>query len=675
MSHTPSLFSRKPYWAARFGVAPVLPMSRAEMDDLGWDACDVILISGDAYIDHPSFGTAIIGRLLEAQGFRVGVIAQPDWNSVEAFKQLGRPNLFWGVTSGNMDSMVNRYTADRKIRSDDAYSPDNRAGLRPDRATIVYSQRCREAYPDIPIVLGGIEASLRRVAHFDYWQEKIRRSILLDARADYLCFGNAERAIVEIAHFIAQKENTPFPCRIRGVAVVGSELPSDVELIDLSGVDAIPTSAPHYQESRSTPSTLLLPSYEAVRKDQRLFAHSIRLLYQESRSLKESTIVQAHGNQWVWINPPAIPLSSPEMDALYALPFSRLPHPHYGEQKIPAFEMIRHSVTLMRGCFGGCSFCSITLHEGRRIQNRSRDSVIEEIETIRDQDSAFTGTISDLGGPSANMYQMACRDPEVERHCRRLSCLYPRICPNLDTSHAALIALYNEARQVAGVKRVSVASGVRYDLALRSPKYLETLIQHFVGGYLKVAPEHTEAAPLKQMKKPSIETYHQFEKAFEQISKKAGKEQYMIPYFIAAHPGCSDLDMLNLALWLKENGFRPDQVQTFYPTPLTLASTAWYTELDLDDPELKSKLTVPKGGRQRRLHKAFIRYHDPANQRILNEALIEMGRSDLIGFSKRHLVRPLHRSNRDGGWRREERKRKGVSHPKRRRGSKQKTRR
>lgn len=616
-----------------------MPMSRSEMEALGWDSCDVILVTGDAYVDHPSFGAAVISRMLEAHGFRVGIIAQPDWHNAEAFKVLGRPNLFWGITSGNMDSMVNRYTADRKTRSDDAYSPGNQANLRPDRATIVYSQRCREAYSDIPIVLGGIEASLRRVAHFDYWQEKIRRSILLDSKADYLCYGNAERAIVDIARHIASQTETPFPCLVRGVAVAGAALPNDWTVLDASQVGSVPRST---EEN----TCLNLPSYAAVKEDKRLFAHSIRVLYHESSAVNGRALTQKHDNQWLWINPPAWPLDTSELDAVFDLPYSRLPHPSYGNQKIPAFEMIRHSITLMRGCFGGCAFCSITLHEGKVIQNRSHESVIDEITHIRDNDSAFTGTISDLGGPSANMYKMACTNPAAHERCHRPSCVFPAICPHLDTSHAALISLYEEAMQVSGVKRINIASGVRYDLALKSPEYIKTLVQHFVGGYLKVAPEHTEKETLKQMMKPGIEHYHAFEKQFKANSAAANKEQYMIPYFISAHPGSTDTDMLNLALWLKKNGFRPDQVQNYYPTPLTLASTAWYTELDLNDPLLKTPLYVPKGIRQRRLHKAFIRYHDPANQTILNEALVAMKRTDLIGFGKKHLVRPLHSSHR-----------------------------
>ena len=664
------LFSWRKYWAKRFGTAPFLPMSRAEMESLGWDSCDVILVTGDAYVDHPSFGMALIGRLLEAQGFRVGIIAQPDWHSAKAFKVLGRPNLFFGVTSGNMDSMVNRYTADRKIRSDDAYTPNAEPNRRPDRALLVYAQRCREAWPEANIVLGSIEASLRRIAHYDYWSDKVRRSVLPDAKADLLIYGNAERALIELAHRLAAGEAIGTIRDLRGTAFMTPHryLPGEqwVEL-DSSQVDtpgplqthanpyapdrgvtgeAQPVSVIRKQSARPerAHTVIRLPSYEQVQADPVLYAHASRTLHLESNPGNARALVQAHGDgagcRDVWINPPPIPLSTAEMDHVYGLSYQRRPHPAYGEAKIPAYEMIRFSISIMRGCFGGCTFCSITEHEGRLIQSRSEASVLHEIEEIRDKTPGFTGIISDLGGPTANMYRLACKEKSIESACRRLSCVFPEICDNLDTDHAPLTALYRKARAVQGVKRVLIGSGLRYDLAVRSPEYVKELVTHHVGGYLKIAPEHTEPGPLAHMMKPSIASYEQFKTLFEKFSREAGKEQYLVPYFIAAHPGTTLTDMLNLALWLKRNGFRLDQVQTFLPTPMALASTMYHTQrnpLRKVTPTSALVETV-RAGRLRKLHKAFLRYHDPENWSLLREALREMGRAELIGNGRQHLI-------------------------------------
>ncbi len=664
------LFSWRKYWAKRFGIAPFLPMSRAEMESLGWDSCDVILVTGDAYVDHPSFGMALIGRLLEAQGFRVGIIAQPDWHSARAFKVLGRPNLFFGVTSGNMDSMVNRYTADRKIRSDDAYTPNAEPNRRPDRALLVYAQRCREAWPEANIVLGSIEASLRRIAHYDYWSDKVRRSVLPDAKADLLIYGNAERALIELAHRLAAGEAIGTIRDLRGTAFMTPHryLPGEqwVEL-DSSQVDtpgplqthanpyapdrgvtgeAQPVSVIRKQSARPerAHTVIRLPSYEQVQADPVLYAHASRTLHLESNPGNARALVQAHGDgagcRDVWINPPPIPLSTAEMDHVYGLSYQRRPHPAYGEAKIPAYEMIRFSISIMRGCFGGCTFCSITEHEGRLIQSRSEASVLHEIEEIRDKTPGFTGIISDLGGPTANMYRLACKEKSIESACRRLSCVFPEICDNLDTDHAPLTALYRKARAVPGVKRVLIGSGLRYDLAVRSPEYVKELVTHHVGGYLKIAPEHTEPGPLAHMMKPSIASYEQFKTLFEKFSREAGKEQYLVPYFIAVHPGTTLTDMLNLALWLKRNGFRLDQVQTFLPTPMALASTMYHTQrnpLRKVTPTSALVETV-RAGRLRKLHKAFLRYHDPENWSLLREALREMGRAELIGNGRQHLI-------------------------------------
>jgi len=626
MSAVTPLFSYRKHWAARFGAAPFLPMSRAEMDALGWDSCDIIVVTGDAYVDHPSFGMAIIGRLLEAQGFRVGMIAQPDWTSAEPFRALGPPNLFFGVTAGNMDSMVNRYTSDRRLRHNDAYTPNDEGGQRPDRAVIVYSQRCREAYPAAPIVIGGIEASLRRIAHYDYWSDQVRRSILLDAKADLLLYGNAERAIVEVAHRAAAGQPPGTLRDVRGTAFIHrGALPEG--WLDIDATE--PDRAAHPSRHDRAKTLIRLPGYEQVKSDPLLYAHASRLLHLETNPGNARALLQQHGDRAVWLNPPPIPLTTAEFDAVFDLPYARAPHPVYGDARIPAWEMIRFSVNIMRGCFGGCTFCSITEHEGR------------EIEEIRDKTPGFTGVISDLGGPTANMYRLACQSPEIERSCRKLSCVYPDICPNLKTDHSSLIHLYRKARELPGVKKVLVASGVRYDLAIRDPAYVRELVTHHVGGYLKIAPEHTEAGPLAKMMKPGMGAYEKFKELFEKYSREAGKEQYLIPYFIAAHPGTTDEDMLNLALWLKNNGFRADQVQAFLPSPMALATAMYHTgrnPLKGVHRNRGESVFAAKGLKQRRLHKAFLRYHDAENWPLLREALKRMGRADLIGNGKRHLI-------------------------------------
>ena len=819
---THALFSHRKHWAARFGTAPFLPMSRAEMAALGWDACDVILITGDAYIDHPSFGMALVGRLLEAQGYRVGIISQPDWHSADAFRALGQPTLYFGVTAGNMDSMVNRYTSDRKIRSDDAYTANAEPNKRPDRAVTVYAQRCREAYPGTPVIIGSIEASLRRIAHYDYWSDTVRRSVLPDSKADLLIFGNAERALLDVTHRLARGEKigdirdlrgtgfmvahdwkpeeswievlsteldtpgaidahadpyamtpTPLPSPASGGGAGGEgkfpaearplpaellaharelraqqtdaeqllwgilrakrflgfkfrrqhpiepyildfycdELKLAIELdggqhaeqhtyderrtraLEAQGIRILrfwnndvlaqteaalegiyqatlaaqspsPLAPPplagegNRQPLRFVPkaerlaarqevrarTVIRLPDYDQVKNNPTLYAHASRVFHLESNPGNARALRQAHGERDVWLNPPPIPLSTQEMDAVYDLPYARAPHPSYGDARIPAWEMIRFSINIMRGCFGGCTFCSITEHEGRIIQSRSEDSVIREIEAIRDKTPGFTGIISDLGGPTANMYRLACKSKQIEQSCRRLSCVFPDICDNLNTDHTPLIHLYRRARQIPGIKKIQISSGLRYDLAVRSPEYVKELVQHHVGGYLKIAPEHTEAGPLSKMMKPGMGAYDRFKEMFEAASRAVGKKQYLIPYFIAAHPGTTDEDMLNLALWLKQHDFRLDQVQTFLPTPMALATAMYHTGKNPLKKVLGGKAeTVPvvRQGRTRRLHKAFLRYHDPDNWPLLREALKEMGREDLIGNSKKHLI-PLY---------------------------------
>ncbi|MFV8411684.1 YgiQ family radical SAM protein [Vibrio owensii] len=657
----------KKYWAECFGTAPFLPTSRKDMDALGWDSCDIIIVTGDAYVDHPSFGMAIIGRLLESQGFRVGIIAQPEWQNKNAFMQLGKPNLFFGITAGNMDSMINRYTADKKLRHDDAYTPNNEGGKRPDRATLVYSQRCREAYKGTPIVLGGIEASLRRVAHYDYWSDKVRRSVLFDAKADILLFGNAERALVEVAHRLADGEDITNMTNIRGTAVNLPAEPEGYTVIDSSRIEkprkeAFVPKNPYEvetqcdtkkEEPEAKPITIRpsrhdaantavrLPAFEKLNNDRILYAHASRVMHLETNPYSGRALLQRHGDRELWVNQAPIPLTTEEMDFVFGLPYARVPHPMYGKAKIPAYDMIKTSVNIMRGCFGGCSFCSITEHEGRIIQNRSQDSIINELEEIRDKVPGFTGTISDLGGPTANMYRLGCSDPKAEANCRRPSCVFPGICNKLNTDHKHTIDLYRAARKVKGVKKVMIASGVRYDLAIESPEYVKELVTHHVGGYLKIAPEHTEKGPLDLMMKPGMGTYDRFKEMFEKYSAEAGKKQYLIPYFISAHPGTEDEDMLNLALWLKKNNFECDQVQNFYPSPMCNATSMYYSETNpLKRVKYKQREDVPvaKGERQRRLHKALLRYHDPANWPMIREALINMGKKHLIGDKPNCLV-------------------------------------
>jgi uncharacterized radical SAM protein YgiQ len=657
--------------------ATFLPTTRAEMDALGWDQCDVIIVTGDAYVDHPSFGMAIIGRVLEAQGFKVGIIAQPDWHGTADFERLGKPRLFFGVTGGNMDSMVNRYTSDRRVRSDDAYTPGGQGGRRPDRCVIVYSQRIREAFKNIPIVVGGIEASLRRIAHFDYWSETVRRSVLVDAKADLLVYGNAERQIGEIARRLDGGETIADLNDLRGTAFLRRTLPqgwieidssevdqpgplnppidpyaSEEQRLESNGAPAVAAAEPAADSAkvvkfyRKVPSAqralsvIRMPSFEQVSKDAVLYAHASRILHLESNPGNARALVQRHGNLELWLNPPPIPLSTADMDAIYELPYARKPHPSYGTAKIPAFHMIKFSVAIQRGCFGGCTFCSITEHEGRIIQSRSEDSIIREIETIRDKVPGFTGVISDLGGPTANMYRLHCKSATIESACRRPSCVFPGICPNLNTDHAPLISLYRRARALKGVKKVLIASGVRYDLAIESPEYVKELATHHTGGYLKIAPEAIGEGPLSKMMKPGVGSYYKFKELFDKYSKEAGKEQYLIPYFIAAHPGTRDVDMLELAVWLKKNGFRADQVQAFLPSPMATATAMYHSGKNPLRRVTRGseEVVIPKGIKVRRLHKAFLRYHDAENWPLLRDALKRMGRADLIGNGKHHLI-------------------------------------
>jgi uncharacterized radical SAM protein YgiQ len=584
---------------------PPLPTTAGEMRARGWDSVDVVFVSGDAYVDHPSFANGLLARLLEAAGYRVAVLAQPDWRSCEPWRQFGRPRLCFGVSAGNMDSMINHYTANRKVRNDDAYSPDGAIGRRPDRATLAYCQRAREAFPGVPVVAGGVEASLRRLAHYDYWSDTVRRSILMDAKADLVVFGMGERTILDVVRGLDAGKAVKDLRDLRGVAYrLGASEPPP-----------------------AGPDTLELPAYEAVAKDPLAFCEMTRISHLETNPHNARRLVQRHGRESVVVNPPALPLEQDEMDQTYGLPFTRRPHPAYGTARIPAFEVVETSVQIMRGCFGGCTFCSITAHEGRIIQSRSQDSIISEIKLIANQ-PGFKGTVSDIGGPTANMYQMRCTRPEVEAKCRRLSCVHPTVCKLLGTDHGPLKEVMREARSVAGVKRVLVASGVRMDLARRDPEYLQELAAHHVGGHLKVAPEHVDPEVLRLMKKPSADDYVEFDREFKAASRRVGKKQFTVPYFIASHPGSGVEEMIELALFLKRNSYKPDQVQDFIPSPFDIAACMYHTGLD---PMTREPVKVTKGLKDRRMQRALLQFFKPENYFEVRRALEQAGRQDLIG--------------------------------------------
>ncbi len=579
-----------------------LPMSAEEMQRRGWDGVDVVFVTGDAYIDHPSFAMAILGRVLEAAGIRVAIVSQPDWRSCHAWQRFGRPRLFFAVSAGNMDSMINHYTANRKVRNDDAYSPGGQIGMRPDRATLAYCQRAREAYKGVPVIAGGVEASLRRLGHYDYWSDKVRRSILLDCKADLLVFGMGEEAIVEIAARLGAGQNPKDLRDMRGVAYA------------LGATESPPDDA------------LVLPSFEAVRDDKLAFAEATKMIHNETNPYNARRLLQWHGRQAIVCNKPPLPISPAAMDRIYGLPYTRRPHPSYREP-IPAFEMIKDSITIMRGCFGGCTFCSITTHQGRIIQSRSKESILGEVREMA-ADPRFTGVVSDIGGPTANMYQMKCTRPEVEAICRRQSCVHPKICKLLGTDHEPLIEIMQKARETPGIKKVLVASGIRMDLARRSPRYMRELTRHHVGGHLKVAPEHTDPQVLDRMRKPHNDDFESFAATFRDESEQAGKKQYIVPYFIASHPG-SDLNaMIDLAVFLKRSGYKPDQVQDFIPAPFDVATAMYHTGID---PFTKKPVHIAKHLRDRKLQRALMQFFKPENYSEVRRALLEAGRGDLIG--------------------------------------------
>lgn len=609
----------RPVWDKR----AFLPTNREEMAARGFDELDILIVSGDAYVDHAAFGPVLIARFLEARGYRVGFIAQPDWRSPEDVSRMGTPRLFVGISAGNLDSMLNKLTAQKKVRSEDQYSPGGRTGLRPNRATVVYSNLCRQAFPGVPLVLGGIEASLRRIAHYDYWSDEVRRSVLLDAKADLLVFGMGERAAWEIARRLDAGENVRDLTDVRGTAHVKR---------NRKEWEPLAADASRFVRDRKP---VILPSYDEVRTDKQAFARMSRMFQYETSARNGRPLIQPHGDEAVYFNPPALPLDEKEMDELYALPFQRREHPSY-DAPIPAFETVKNSIVTMRGCFGGCTFCSITEHEGRIIQSRSEESVLREVRALSRMDG-FSGTITDLGGPTANMYKMHCKDEETETACRRLSCVHPGICENLVTDHAPLLSLMRKVREAKGIKRVYIASGVRYDIADRSPEFVRELAEHHTGGQLSVAPEHSNPDVLKRMKKPSIDVYERFAEGFCRASEASGKEQYLVPYFITGHPGSTIEDTIELALYLKRRGMRPRQVQDFIPTPMAVATTMYHTGID---PLTMEPVPVARELREKRMMKALLFYWDAAHWSLAREALKRAGRADLIGRGPDCLVPP-----------------------------------
>jgi len=595
------------------------PISAAEIAQRGWLEPDIVFVSGDAYVDHPSFATALLARVLEREGFRVAVLAQPDWRSADAWKAIGKPRLFYAVSAGNMDSMINHYTANRKRRNDDAYSPGGQIGLRPDRAANVYAQRCREAFPGVPVVVGGVEASLRRIAHFDYWSQTVRPSILVSSKATLLGFGMGEDTIVSIARALDEGQGVEALRGLRGVAYL---LGAKEELPDHTWDDASCDN-----------KTIELPSFEDVKVSKQAFAEMTRAMHIETSPFNGRRLTQRHRDRLLVVNPPTLPLDEAQMDAIYSLPFSRGPHPSYTE-KIPAYTMIKDSVTIMRGCFGGCTFCSITMHQGRTIQSRSETSIIDEVKTLA-KSPGFKGHISDIGGPTANMYRMRCTKPEVEQVCRRLSCVHPKVCKLLGTSHDPTVSVMRAARKVPGIKSVRVASGIRMDLARLDDDYLDELARHHVGGQLKVAPEHVSESVLSKMKKPAHNTFDEFARRFNRASKRAGKEQYLIPYFIASHPGSGVKEMIELAVFLKQRGYKPRQVQDFIPAPMDIATCMYHTGLD---PMTMKPVETVRKVKDRAVQRALMQFFKPENWHMVRDALLAAGRGDLIGNGPSALI-------------------------------------
>ena len=613
---------------SRSNVAP-LPMSIEELSARGWDQVDVVFVSGDGYVDHPSFAAALLGRWLEAHGFRVAILAQPDWKSCDAWRKFGRPRLCFAVTAGNMDSMVNHYTANRKVRNVDAYTPGGKIGMRPDRASAVYCQRAREAFPGVPVLLGGVEASLRRLAHYDYWSDKVRRSVLLDSKADLLSIGMGEASLLEM---VQRLDAGAVPSEMRDIPGTAYRLGASEFLteVDENGNRTIDLS-------KLPENVVILPSTEEVTTNKKAFAEMTKMIYDELNPFSGRPLFQQCGTEAVIVNPPAKPRTTDEMDEIYGLPFTRREHPSYGDAKIPALQTVRDSIQAVRGCYGGCSFCSIGAHEGKITQCRSKESILEEAERMT-EDLHFSGTITDIGGPTANMYGTKCKNEAAQKVCKRSSCLFPAICPNLETSHREFIDLLDAAREVKGVKNVFIASGIRSDLAQAAPEYkefLEKLIAYHTGGHLSVAPEHVASCVLKAMHKPEIDEYDRFVEDFDEMTEELGKDYYTVPYFIASHPGCRLEDMVELAEYMHQYGYRPKQVQDFYPTPFTLATCMYYTGLD---PLTGEEVYCAHGDRERKMQRALLQYFMPENYYTVREALEKVGRTDLIGSDAECLI-------------------------------------
>ncbi len=578
------------------------------MDKRGWESVDVIIVSGDAYVDHPAFGSAVIGRLLEKEGLRVAILAQPNWrDDLRDFKKLGKPELFFGVTAGNMDSMVNHYTANRRLRSNDAYTPGGKAGFRPDYASIVYCQILKALYPDVPIVLGGIEASLRRVTHYDYWSDCLKPPILADSNADLLVYGMGELPLLEIVHLM--KKGVPF----RSL----STIPQTAFLQDLQS--GLPKNRRW--------ETFELTAHETCLKDKKQFARNFKYIEQESNKIHARRLVQAVGNQRLVINPPYPPMTEKQIDAAFDLPYTRLPHPRYQKRgPIPAFEMIKFSVNMHRGCFGGCSFCTISAHQGKFIASRSQDSILKEVDKITRMPD-FKGYLSDLGGPSGNMYKMQGKDLSVCERCVAPSCIHPTVCQNLDTSHEAMLEIYRKVNDHPKIKKAIVSSGIRYDISLNQPEYIEQLVTHHVSGRLKVAPEHTDPGVLKQMRKPKFDTFYRFKDQFDSLCKKNGLNQQIIPYFISSHPGCGNREMADLAVKTKELGYKLEQIQDFTPTPMTVATVVYYSGYH---PYSLKKVPVARTRSEKLSQRQFFFWYKSENRKQLEQKLRQMGREDLI---------------------------------------------
>lgn len=628
-----------------------LPTTKKEVEMRGWNELDVILFSGDAYVDHPSFGPAVIGRLLEAQGLKVAIVPQPNWrDDLRDFKKLGRPRLFFGVSAGCMDSMVNKYTANKRLRSEDAYTPDGRHDMRPEYPSIVYTQILKKIYPDVPVILGGIEASLRRVTHYDYWQDCLRKSILIDSGADLLIYGMGEKPITELCkrmktladavgqpHESAPVESLPVPHDILQTAYITRK--------------GEPMCPPDGTQEKPD---IILHSHEACLKDKKKQAENFRFIEEESNKYEASRILQDTGNETVVVNPPYPPMSQGELDHSFDLPYTRMPHPKYKGKRIPAFDMIKFSVNLHRGCFGGCAFCTISAHQGKFIVSRSKESILREVRAITEMPD-FKGYLSDLGGPSANMYAMRGKDEKICRRCKRPSCIHPKVCPNLNTDHRPLLDIYHSVDALPGIKKSFIGSGVRYDLLLHryadeslnkaAQTYTEELIARHVSGRLKVAPEHTQDEVLKQMRKPSFSQFGQFKKIFDKVNRQYGLNQQLIPYFISSHPGCTEADMAELAVITKSLHFQLEQVQDFTPTPMTLATEMYYTGYH---PYTLEKVYTARSKEQKLAQRQFFFWYKPESRRQIMQVLQKMGRKDLIEklFGQRGDMNPAPRKRR-----------------------------